>query len=325
MTVGVLARAACLLAFFASPALAADEACRLQRVAALDMHFGDTGSPVVPVTIAGETHNLLVDTGSSYTALNEAKARAMGLRLEPIDAQRIFMFDGTPIRYRTRASNFLLGRVPVPNFTFMVLPDNQLSGTKEDGLLGGDILSRLDVDFDFTNMKLNLFTSDIKCGDSVVYWADAYARLPVEFFDSGVESDGRRNQPTHLMIRPRLDGKEIRTIVDSGASTTVMTMPQARKFFGWSDPPPEVRKVGGAEGRDYYLYTARSLALGPLSFANTPIIIVDQKDTRLDRDFELLLGMDILRELHVLVSYRQKALYLTLNPAKPAAEAKPAP
>src|ERR1700744_2956847 len=61
---------------------------------------------------------------------------------------------------------------------FMVMP--RVARVDGAGVLGADLLSHFDVDFDFGANKLNLFQPS-SCGDRAVYWSDTYAHFPFVF------------------------------------------------------------------------------------------------------------------------------------------------
>ena len=302
------------IALFSTGAWAqAPEPCRLQRLAALDITYDPAGRPVIPASIGGKPVNLLVDTAGLFTSLEEKKARSMGLHLETLPQQMLFMFDGTPINYKAAANDLLIGHAPLKQFTFMIHPNGRLPDGV-DGTLGPDIMSNLDVDFDFAANKLNLFAPS-KCAEHVVYWADDYSRLPIRFDDSATNRGGSKIDLHNIRTTGTLDGKDVKITVDTGSTLSVMTMAQAQLLFHWSGDPPDLQKVETSGDGAYYTYPFKTLTMNGITVNNPKVMIVRQKGNALDSESDMILGMSVLRQLHVYIAYNQRLIYATTIPA----------
>ncbi len=306
----------------AQPSHAADaKPCLLHPIARLDMHFSKAAIPVISLPLAGQAHPFAIDTGGEFTAVTSEGVARMGLALRTLPNPQIVKgFGGYPIRSSTYAPGFALGQVPLPNYLFMVLPDGR-APDDVDGLLGADLMSRLDADFDFGHMKFNLLAPS-ECGDGVVYWANAYIALPIQFDDSYIDPKGERLEGHHIHIDGKLDGKNVKLLVDTGATHSTMTLNQARFLMGWLGSPAELQKRPNSD--DTYSFPFKSLTLGGITISNPDIDIVDVGGT-VDEDEDMLLGMNVLSRFHMYVAYNQKKLYLTPKDGDPAPQAASAP
>jgi hypothetical protein len=205
------------------------------------------------------------------------------------------------------------------------------------GILAANLLHAYDVDFDFASKKFNLL-SQKHCDGKVVYWpADAVAAIPIT-----LDSDG------HIIVPVTLDGHQLRAMVDSGATGSLLNLEEAKSYFGitpGSADTPVIGSLTGTKGSSTYKHRFSSLALEGLAIGNpTLALIPDLMHNRLGSDQgssvasgsrirdpnasaglgDMILGMDILHKLHVYIAYKEKMLYITpAAPAQPVATQAP--
>jgi predicted aspartyl protease len=307
--------------FSAFAAQAADDKpCRLVRIASLDLTY-ENHRPTIPVTINGETKTFLIDTGAIYSSLTRDAAKTLGLALQPLDPGRFSMFNGDKILYAVTAASFGLGRQTLKNFSFMVLPDGW-EKEKFDGLLAPDLLSRMDVELDFSNGKFNLWSQD-HCPDSVVYWADDYASLNITFDKVG---DGIVEQK-HILVNAKLDGTDVRMAFDTGAPYSTMTVEQARHVFHWGDTVPEMKRLNAdhPEKPAIYAYPFKTLTFNGVTITNPKILLMETPPIHYyTPNYDMLLGIETLSRLHIYISYGEKVMYITgANAKRETSPAKP--
>src|SRR5688572_23950782 len=153
----------------------------LRRMLTLDMRPHPANVPLVPVSLDGKRTLLIVDTGAFWSFLFPGVVRE--LNLTPIQVPvRAYGVNGQFSDRAARVRNFMLGNVPVGERQFMVDPNGDPNDTIGEndaaGLLGAELLSVFDVDFDFAAGKLSLFDQN-HCPGQVVYWqAAAVAVVP---------------------------------------------------------------------------------------------------------------------------------------------------
>lgn len=163
-------------------------------------------------------------------------------------------------------------------------------------------MANFDLDFDFANAKLSLFSKD-HCDGKVVYWTHE-PTSKISF---------TKDAFYHISIHVQLDGHDVKGIVDTGAERSVMSLETAEDLFDLRDDAAELKHVPGPNGTK----NARHYPFKQLSFAD---VIVSNPDLTLVPDHEagmgpnapdLIIGMGILRQLHLYIAYGEKNIYVS--------------
>lgn len=287
---------ACLLIaiLFSGTAFADGENCRLLRYASLPITMDSSGGATVPMSIAGSTVNMLVDTGAVFSTLDEYTVQRLKLTHGMIPRREITtMFGGQMLYSAALVPEFQIGKLVVDKHYFPVMQDGSVS-FPEDGLLGTDITAAFDLDFDFVDGKLNLVSQN-HCAGAVVYWTKGeYAVVPFEMGDQ-----------RHINIDVMLDGRNVRAIVDTGSSRSIMSLDAAEDIFGLDDT---------ALNRDGNQHAFGQLMLQGVSVSSPDISLIPDNQSRLLNVHGgpvLILGMDVLRQLHLYIAYGEHKLYAT--------------
>ncbi len=293
-----------LAAMIATPVLAADEPCRLVRVAQVDMSIDASGRVNVPMSVGGQTLNMLIDTGGVNSLLTTAAATALSLHPQYIRSDlRIMNFGGYRIDQFVEAHDVLFGGLGAARMTFLVAPPDLHVGADVQGILGPEVLRAYDDDFDFANGKFRLFQRD-SCDGSVVYWtSDPSAAIPFEQDEVG-----------HINLDVTLDGKEVRATVDTGAYRTVMDLETAEDLFGFDDHDPALKPLRRTVNGFTYKYPFKSMTFGGeggVAVSNPDIELMSRDDIRTPRAPHMLLGIGVLRQLHLYISYRRRTMFVT--------------
>jgi predicted aspartyl protease len=124
-----------------------------------------------------------------------------------------------------------------------------------------------------------------------------------------------------------LDGKTLNAIIDTGATTSTMTASTAKDLFGIDADAPGVPVHNvPLNGTVIPLFRGHfdSLAFGDVAVKNPQINIIR------DEDFghgwaKLLIGMDVLRRLHLYIAYGEHMLYVTSAQGQPGAPSQGEP
>jgi predicted aspartyl protease len=293
--------AAAVLMLAGGPALAEEKKCQLIQLASLDMI---PGAPHILVTasVNGQPLTMMVDTGGWATALTESKAKQLGLSVETHPGSRMAIFGGIQLKHFTTFAGFTLGRMRAPTLTYPLLPDGFLP-PDVDGILSPDFLANFDLDFDFANGKLNLFSRD-HCEGKVVYWTkEPVAKIALS-----------RPDAAHITIPVTLDGHEIKALVDTGGGgSAVMSLDVAEDLFDLKDDDPKLETVPGPNGiKTARKYPFKLLAFGDVQVLNPQIILVSDRDAQMGpRRPPMIIGIGILRQLHMYIDYHEKYLYVS--------------
>jgi len=272
--------------------------CQLRVMVELDMQTLPDGRVTIPVQLDGRDYRLMVDTGGYINTLSEHVVKERNYH--PI--RGVGMLRGMGTRKLDRAlfvKDFAIGHAHGRDFGFYV---DDFDSLLADGTLAPQILAAYDVDFDFARSKLNLIHSD-HCPGKVNYWTQfTPAVVPIRIVDT-----------THIRIPVTIDGKEINAILDTGAHTSFITMQAARRYLGLDDKDPALKSrsnvpVNGMAGT-VYNYPFQSLSFGAVQVSHPQIQIVEDR-VWYDKT-DLLLGIGILRQLHLYIAYKEGKMYLT--------------
>src|SRR5215469_7716595 len=161
---------ATFLVLFGSSVAKTEESpsCRPEPVAQLHMTADEDGRVNVPVTLDGHAVNLLVDTGGGMSMLSQLAVSTLGLR--ELTARRLTMelYGGEASHRYVLVRDVDLGGANLHATPFLVAPGERFR-PETSGALGADLPERYDVELDFANGKLNLFTKD-SCPGNGAYW-----------------------------------------------------------------------------------------------------------------------------------------------------------
>lgn len=287
----------------------------------------------VPVTMQGKDKFMLLDTGGAVSEITPQVVDELGLNRRMLSFISVDVAGETSNQAATVAP-FVIGTLTTQSMEFVVAPEKNLfgdSGTQYAGILGPNVLMQYDVDIDFGAPKLSLLSPD-HCDGKVIYWpAAAVAVVPMRVLKSG-----------HIIIPVELDGKTVSATLDTGADTSTLALPVAESDFGLklgSADTPYAGDMYGKPGAALYHHKFSSLSFGGIAVSNLDVTILPDflKDkykpgpeigTRLadpvsNSEFsDMLLGMNVLRHLHVYIAYKERKLYITpASPSQPTAVA----
>lgn len=286
----------------ANGAYAAGQSCRIVHAAEMSMGSDEVGGVVVPMDISGQTVHLLVDTGGVLSMLTKSTVDKLGLPNSAMAPGRYFsMFGGQKIDHFSTAYDVDLGGLKIKTMRFAIMPDGQMP-PGVDGTISPDILSVYDAEFDFANNKFYLNLQD-HCPGMVVYWTSSpYAIIPM-----WTGSDG------HVSVTANLDGKQIPAIVDTGSTRSYMSLDAAQSEFSLTEKDANLKREGSAENGYSYRYPFKMLALDGINISHPDLILVpDSKSQMMSHGgVRMILGMGILRQLHLYIAYNEAKIYAT--------------
>jgi predicted aspartyl protease len=274
-------------------ARADDEKCSLGRYATLPITIDDAGGVTVPIKVDDQQQNMLIDTGGVYSMLTNATAARLGLKPQMMWGVSFTIWGGRKLDHYVVTHSLEIAGAQVKDKQFVLIPDDLLS-PGVDGILGADILKVFDVDFDSAAGKVGLF-SQKHCEGKVVYWThDPIAVVPF-----------RMDDDWHIKVVVQLDGQEVSAILDTGASRSVMSLEAAENMF--KIDPATLSKNNGR-------YSFKTLTLQDVTVNNPDIILVPNDKSQVMggyRQTNLILGMGILRQLHLYIAYKEHTIYAT--------------
>ena len=284
----------------------------------------DGGMAIVPASLDGRPVKFQVDTGSVFSQVSRTPAES--LRLTGLETARgQFDIAGRFSNEAARITTLTLGNMEADGFYVRLVPDPDFSPEPPfDGILATDMMVRYDIDLDFGHNRLNYFTPE-SCQSqnpqgANVYWAPkSLAVLPIPTL------------PGRAYVDVMLDGRKISALLDTGSEHSMMNPVLARELFGLTTGAPgmtpgEIVSDGATAKADFHTFS--SLSLGGVRLTHIPVAIV--RDAKTERDGEihisraipdrfdlgqllpdLTLGMDVLRQTHLYISFRNQRVYVS--------------
>jgi Aspartyl protease len=322
--------AGAFFAVFSTPSLAADCAApRLENSVPLEP-LGDQGLVTVPITLDGVERKFLFDTGSVANFVSSRVVEEM--KLPQLPSRPLLDLRGNLSGSAVRVRDVTFGTVNASYGVFQIATDLPFDGILSARMNARDNLNLAndDLDIDFGAMKLNFLSTDHCDGGGVANWPrQRFAVVPV------TQVQG------HIELPVTLDGHPLRAALDTGATWTVINLTRASDKLGFSPDTPQPAGIPKDDpGRQIYFRKYSALSFEGVTIAN-PLIIVrpvrfggkDDPTILASRaqhasDFanrvapDIIIGMEILRHLHIYYAIKEEKLYIT--PATSASASKAA-
>lgn len=306
LAASILALTITLCAQAAAEDAKATQPCALPLLQSLDMVTLPTGEIAVPVTLNDHVLDLEIDTGSDNTILTWETAEELGLKTQYTNRGGAFL-NNVSLNAYAYLDTLAVGRLHASGRWPVLIMSDAIMSPDMYGLLGADVMRNYDVEFDFFRGKVNLFSHN-KCPGGAVYWThDAFAGIPIQ-----IDSN------SHIVVDAGLDGKRVRVILDTGSADSIMSLDAARDLFDWSDNDPRLKllrteDVNGGAAAPIYEFPFGYLNFEGVTIYGPKIRLVPRKnfDPHGRDDASIVLGMSVLRRLHLYVAYDENKLYLT--------------
>jgi predicted aspartyl protease len=273
----------------------------------------------VPVEIAGVSKLMMLDTGMPFTTMTSAAAHELNLKPTRTDVK---LYDLTGAKTDQFVSAPLkIGNTRSSNIEFMLSPSSRddFGDPRVAGAIGADILNKLDISIDFGAHTFTMFNQN-HCEGQVVYWPER-PLLVVPF---------KLQDGWQIILPVTLDGKEVKAALNTGAGTSTLEKGKAERSFdvvAGSTDSPVANDLIGAKGLTTWRHRFKSLSFAGIEVMNPEIHIipdmigekrnnwstgtmVDQKAHSTEQP-PILLGVDVLRHLHIYIAYREKNLYIS--------------
>jgi len=299
-----------------APAKAAD--CKLRMFSA-KMVESNNGVILISAGLGDKPAIFMIDTGSFWSTIrfrdiSDLKVHKAAIAGVGAGGNRFDTFVKEP--------SFKIGPGEIKDLDFMVVPDSMSTDDRVDGVIGANFLHQFDLELDLATKTVNFFIPS-DCGAAVVHWPNnGYVALPLTETKTGL-----------IRATLQLDGKPVKTLIDTGATTTILTLRAADELFGLHADSPGVEASGTSrtmDGVNLPLYRRQfgTLDFGGVLFHNPWLTLAEDRvsphsDNRSDPD-DLILGTHQLRQLHLYIAYKDKILYATAS-AGPATTAEAGP
>jgi predicted aspartyl protease len=282
----------------------------LQIINSIKLESRNNGTQfVVPATVDGMDLKFILDSGSGFTTLTRKVAQALSLPETRSGLHMNNMYGGGS-NSKVTAKSIDIGVQHGSDFTFQIDTFSNLGDLA--GLLSPSMFRKYgDVDLDFAAARLNIFSRD-HCEGKVAYWPERPLAVVPFTLKSG-----------HINIDVTVDGFPLTAIVDTGATDTVVSATTAEFELKLSPGSPEAPEIDASKSDPrlkYYSHKFKALNFEGVTVANPKItIMVDRMGSKIPRYDnvripklpDLVIGMNILKLLHLYIAYGEEKLYIS--------------
>ncbi len=285
------------------------DACQVHEVARLSLNEVQ-GRFVTVVEINDHPMSFLIDTGSGGTLLTPRAAEALGLPLDRLHTVTISGF-GAPqdVGHPRIARSIRLGPLTWHDYP-VVAADFIDHAARADpsapqGVLGADLLSTYEVDFDFPNRVMRLYQPS-GCTGRWTPWIGIYQKWrPM------------RTAQSAFVIPVSVAEQPLFAEIDTGAQTTIVSREAAQSagidVSRLNEQAQEAAIVANGPSFKVRRYFFKSLRVGAVTLKDVVLYVGDT----VFADADVLLGMDILRNTRIWLSYSSNQVFMqyTRGPA----------
>lgn len=259
---------------------------------------------VTTVSLNGHRVRMMIDTGASKSALLFDEIDALHL---PHDRHQSITVNGLGGKLDAQHP-VLINSIKVGDLEWLDVTVTGLAATSMGtgeapvGLLGADILSQYDVEFDFPKGTMT-FWSVAGCGDRFVPWQGRFS-----------EFHPQRTGHNAFVIPVTINGHQLQALLDTGSDATSVTY-SAALAAGVTPDAIELDRAGTRKGARGVALTSHvhrfdSMSIGPMTFRNAGLVVVDDAQG----DFDMLLGIDFMRWRKVWFSYATNQVFMQWMP-----------
>ncbi len=297
---------------------AAATQCALKRTGSADFGIQDDRVILVPVTVNGHRATMELNTAVVQTTISARYAKALGLGKD----RRFEVWSSGSKQsapWATTPDSMFIGSQAFRKPVFAVVPDSrpaQEDPVPDIGQIGMDLLYIEDFELDFANNRLNFYSTD-HCAGVVVYWTNSYSSAHIN-----------RGFDGNLSFPMELEGKKVLATFSTAIPVTSLGTDVTRRLYRFDERSDGVEADTGSAGHAVVYYRAMALAGSGIVITNAKIQLVPT-----DRQSKvycglvthasdgvayysrcgppLVLGLNVLRRLHLYFAMREHVLYFS--------------
>jgi predicted aspartyl protease len=287
----------------------AGAACRVEPLGTVPLQLS-AGHILITVAVNDADAVFIMDTGAERTLMSEAAVHRLGLERDGWVASTILGIGGYEERPNALPHSLRLGGITLRRRTLtgdtsvMVgpLPVNQIEDRPIAGLLGRDFLSPFDLDLDLPARRLTL--NEVSgCAAGFLSWTTPYAAIPA-----------RTPAGNAMVIQTEVDGRALRTLVDTGASASLLTA-SGMFLLGLTAEVLEHDPGGNGAGVGptpvpMRLHRFAELQIGPDVTRDPQLWVASAHVVPI---VDMLLGVDWLRSRRVWLSYATRQFFVAVR------------
>ena len=273
---------------------------------------------IATVGIEGTSVPLIVDSGAFFSFLTPAAAAQLKLSVHPIPRNiAVQGLDGKVDADMTTVKKLELLGSSIPDVQFIVGGSEMGAGSM--GILGRDILSLVDTEYDLAHGVIRFVVPSEDCSNAnMAYWAGT---APVSEIELLRDRDNPALVPA-IRGMVKVNDKPLLAVFDSGANATTISLNAAHEA-GIADG--DMKRTGisyGAAGKGAKSWSAAfaKIDLGGEVIRNSRLEV---SDFHIHED--MLLGIDFFLSHRIYVSKKRRLMFLTYNGGRVFAENTVAP
>jgi hypothetical protein len=280
--------------------------CRLEQVSAMPLlslgaHYA------VMAEIEDVTRPIEVDTGAETTVLKADVAKELGLKEDPQHAIRSVGVGQTTgdSHLNVIPSRLAFGALVLRDRSTAVatMDDGRTPEKESIGLLGDDILSQFDVEFDFPGRKLTLYRED-GCYTTFLPWTGVFSTIPFDHHGAKVTID------------VLLDSERTRAMIDTGNNLSFVSLSASALWGAATDDLAPTRLRAKSPLND-----GAPMPVSAYPFTQVKIgdnVLHDKKMSVIDVNMPLAsanLGLDYWSSRKLWISYLHQGLFVADDPS----------
>jgi predicted aspartyl protease len=258
------------IAAFAGVALSAPTIaladCKLLQIAEFKLD-PNSYAPIVEGSINSHPVKVLIDSGAAFSGVVGSAADKLGLPTVEMVGMRAYGIGGDTQVYRAHIDRLKIDNLEKAGLDLYVVGDAH-EALPYSMVLGDDVLSKVDVEFDLAHHAIRLFQPKGCSPPQLLYWGAAYSQA--QLLSVAV------NAPA-MQARVLVNGKQVLAEIDSGAETSILDATTAAAL-GVARPAPsgDGRPIHGVGPKTLPSWTGRldSFALGDEQIAHVSVQIV---------------------------------------------------
>ena len=257
--------------------------------------------PVSRVMIDGTPIDVIVDTGAESVLVTPETKAALGLPEAPGRLSIVRGIAGETEHSNVSIDTLDLGGASVRHLNVPVgsLPVADVDDVPLGGVIGSDVLSRFDVDFDAPGGVLRLYRSAECAGQGLSGGRPA----------SAIQAN--RSERGRLFLPVRVDGHLLLAVLDTGFSYTTITARAAVRLGITQDALAADRPAGVTRGVDLNDRPNRwhefaEIRIGREILRHRPVIISDLPTS----DVDMLIGMDFVGQRRLFLAYAAATVFV---------------
>lgn len=269
-----------------------DPTCQLTREAEVQMSFRD-GHYVVPVDIGGHSYPMVLAIGTDRTALSPGAIQALGLAEDSRRADVVSGLGSTTSVYPHIVPSLKFGSsewVNLPVLTIEAIKRTPGDTDAPVGILGTDVLSRYDLNVDFPNRTMTLYTAQ-GCIAQFLPWQGRYFEYAA------------KTQPSskHRFIIPvTLNGQKLDAILSTGLWKTILKRSVLPEVGGVR----VAQSTASPTGVDLFRFD--SFQVGPRNYRNVRLQVNDS----IPDGEDITLGLDFMHSRRVWFSFSSERVFM---------------